>query len=284
MTVAELEGAVTRLGFAPSIEDGHELLLDAAERALGEISAVRPRVATVTLWHLTERPLFRMSLLEEIEGGKRFSLPAGASFYLETLGTGQVSFRRGEGHLVLSPTSTPGRITVTADALPEGEGTVECILHGVRGFRVPMLAIYAAPYAPDEPPRSPSGVREYRLDTVCPEYLELCEPPRLADGRPLCEGAEGEYTLEGTTLCVTLPEDAPLRLTYRKRLRIPPKGEIPLSDEEAALLPLFCAAYVFLDDDPDKAAFYLGRFREGLAAIAPQRERLSAFRDVLSWG
>ncbi len=284
MTVAELEGAVARLGFAPSIEDGRDLLLDAAERALSEISAVRPRVATVTLWHLLERPLFRMSLLEEIEGEKRFSLPAGASFYLETLGTGQVSFRRGEGHLALSPASIPGRVTVTTDALPEGEGTVECILNGVRGFRVPMLAVYAAPYAADQPPRSPSGVREYPLDTLFPDYLELCEPPRLEGGRPLCEGAESEYTLEGGTLRVMLPEDACLRLSYRKRLSIPTEGEIPLTAEEAALLPLFCAAYVLLDDDPDKAAFYLGRFREGLAVIAPQRESLSPFRDVLSWG
>ena len=284
MTVAELESAVARLGFAPSIEDGRELLLDAAERALGEITAVRPRVATATLWHLWERPLFRMSLLEEIEGEKRFSLPAGASFYLETLGTGQVSFHRGKGRLALSPVSTPGRVTVTADALPEGEGTVECVLTGVRGFRVPMLAVYLAPYTADEPPLSPNGAREYRLETVCPDYLELCEPPRLDGGRPLCEGTEGDYTLEGPTLRITLPEDACLRLSYRKRLSIPTEGEIPLDAEEAALLPLFCAAYVLLDDDPDKAAFYLGRFREGLAAIAPQRESLSAFRDVLSWG
>ena len=179
MTVAELEAAVARLGFSPSIEDGRELLLDAAERALGEIASVRPRVATATLWHLAERPLFRMTLLEEIEGEKRFSLPAGASLYLETLGTGRVSFRRGEGHLTLSPASTPGRATVTADALPDGEGCIECTLHGVRGFRVPMLAVYLAPYTADDPPRSPSQARSYPLDKLFPEYLELCEPPRL---------------------------------------------------------------------------------------------------------
>ena len=50
------------------------------------------------------------------------------------------------------------------------------------------------------------------------------------------------------------------------------------------LLPLFCAAYVFLDDEPDKAAFYLARFREGLAAIAPPKESHAAFRDILAWG
>ena len=284
MTVADLEGAVARLGFAPSIEDGRPLLLDAAERALAEITAVRPRVATATLWHLAERPLFRMSLLEEIEGEKSFSLPDGSSFYLETLGRGQVSFRRGEGQMTLSPAVTAGRVTVTAAALPTGEGTVECILSGVRGFRVPMLAIYESPYEADEPPRSPTAGHEYSLPAICPDYHSLCEPPRLADGRPLFPGAEGEYTVEGETLRVTIPEDARLTLTYRKRLTFPAEGEIDLAAEEAALLPLFCAAYVYLDDDPDKAAFYLGRFREGLAAIVPGKESLAVFRDVLAWG
>ncbi len=284
MTVAELEAAVARLGFAPSIEDGQELLLDAAERALGEITAVRPRVATATLWHLSERPLFRLSLLEEIEGEKTFSLPAGASFYLETLGMGQITLRRGGDRTVLSPAVTPGRATVTVGALPEGEGTVECRLGGIAGFRVPMLAVYGTPYTEEAPPSSPDGPRDYPLAEICPDYAELCEPPRLPDGRPLCEGASGEYTLEGTTLRLSLGEDACLRLTYRKRLTIPREGRLPLTEEEAALLPLFCAAYVFLDDDPDKAAFYLGRFREGLAAIAPTKEGIAPFRDVLSWG
>ncbi|MBO7292424.1 MAG: hypothetical protein J6V07_00650, partial [Clostridia bacterium] len=75
-----------------------------------------------------------------------------------------------------------------------------------------------------------------------------------------------------------------IRLTYRARLRIPEVGELPLTEEEASLLPLFCASYVYLDDDPDKAAFYLARFREGLARLAADTAAPHPFRDSTRWG
>ena len=36
MTLAELEAATARLGFTPSLDDGGELLRDAATRAIGD--------------------------------------------------------------------------------------------------------------------------------------------------------------------------------------------------------------------------------------------------------
>ena len=285
MTVAQLEAAVARLGFAPSIDDGGELLRDAAERAMAEILAVRPRIGRLLLRHCPETPLLAVGSPGEMRGEKTFSLPEGGSFYAESVGSGLLTVRRGHGtetH-VLEP-CVRGGTRVTVGAIPTAAGEVTLCVRGEAGFRLLVLAIYASPYAAAAPPVSPFDGSDYELSALAPDFAGLVGAPRLCDGTPLCEGEEGDYTLEGSRLHLAPRHACELRLSYRRRLTLPREGEIPLCAEEAALLPLFCAAYVFLDDDPDKAAFYLGRFREGLAAILPSREAVSAFRDVTGWG
>ncbi len=285
MTVAQLEAAVARLGFAPSIDDGGELLRDAAERAIAEILAVRPRIGRLILRHLPETPLLSVTSPKEIRGEKTFSLPEGGSFYLESVGDGLLTVSRGT-HQKTYPlrVGTRGGVTVTVGAIPTSEGAVTLRVVGGVGFYLPVLAVYASPYVSTAPPTSPFGTSDYDLAALAPDFAGLVGAPRLADGTPLCEGEEGDYTLEGSVLHLAPRRACEIRLSYRRRLPLTMEGKIPLCDEEAALLPLFCAAYVFLDDDPDKAAFYLARFREGLSAILPPREAVTAFRDVTGWG
>lgn len=285
MTVAQLEAAVARLGFAPSIDDGGELLRDAAERAIAEILAVRPRIGRLILRHLPETPLLAVASPKEIRGEKTFSLPEGGSFYLESVGEGHLTVARGtqKKDYPLSA-GLRGGVTVTVGALPTAEGSVTLRVSGGAGFYLPVLAVYASPYATAAPPISPFGTSDYDLSALAPDFAGLEGAPRLSDGTPLCEGEEGDYTLDGSILHLAPRRACEIRLSYRRRLPLTREGKIPLTDEEAALLPLFCAAYVFLDDDPDKATFYLARFREGLAAILPPREAVTAFRDVMGWG
>ena len=71
---------------------------------------------------------------------------------------------------------------------------------------------------------------------------------------------------------------------FHSRLSLPLEGELPLTEEEAALLPLFCAAYVYLEDDPEKAGFYLSRFREGLLRLKEPAGARLPYRDTSRWG
>ena len=101
----------------------------------------------------------------------------------------------------------------------------------------------------------------------------------------LIEGIGGDYSLRDGYI-LTIYRDLPCRieLSYRRTLTLPTVGKIPLTDEEAALLPLFCAAYVFLDDDPEKSAFYLARFSEGLRRLSRESAAPTYYRDTTGWG
>ena len=284
MTVAQLERAVARLGFAPSIEDGGPLLRDAAARALDELGAARPRLRTVSLWHLPSPPLYAEGSTELIRGEKAFSLPEGRSFFLRVLGRGGLAVTR-DGKEVLYPFAAgeDGLPAVLGGELPSGEGALSFRLFGEGGLRLLAFAVYDGSF--NGTPPDPFGGRSYDLATLFPSFGGLLSPPTAEDGRTLTEGAAADYTLEDGHL-LTLPPHSRgcLRLTYRVRLSLPEEGELPLTEEEAALLPLFCASYVYLDDDPERAAFYLARFREGLARLAADAAAPHPFRDSTKWG
>ena len=284
MTVAQLERAVARLGFAPSIEDGGPLLRDAAARALDELAAVRPRLRTVSLWHLPSPPLYAEGSTELLTGEKVFSLPGGHSFFLRVCGRGTLAVTR-DGKEELHPfTAGEGGLpTVLGGALPSGEGPLRFRLFGEGGLRLLAFAVYDGLF--DGTPPDPFGGRSYDLAALFSSFGGLLSPPTAEDGRALSEGAAADYTLEDGHILTLSPHiRGCIRLTYRVRLTVPEEGELPLTEEEAALLPLFCASYVYLDDDPDKAAFYLARFREGLARLAADTAAPRPFRDSTRWG
>ena len=284
MTVAQLERAVARLGFAPSIEDGAELLRDAAARALDEVAAVRPRLCRVSLWHLPPRPLYLEGDERPVTGKKTISLPDGLSFFLRVLGHGSLTVRRGETEVSFPFSHASGEAPVTlGGALPRGKGALSLRFSCEGSYRILTLAVYDALFA--ECPPDPHAPRGYDLSLLFPAFGGLTEPPKTRDGRILCEGAEGDYTLdEGHILRLSPHASGDICLTYRRRLALPEEGELPVTEEEAALLPLFCAGYVYLEDDPDKATFYLARFREGLARLAEPSGALHRFYDRTKWG
>lgn len=284
MTVAQLERAVARLGFAPSIEDGGPLLRDAAARALDELGAVRPRLRTVSLFHLPSPPLYAEGGVDLIRGEKTFSLPGGRSFFLRVSGRGALSVTRDGAEKLYPFTATEeGLPSVLGGALPTGEGPLHFRLFGEGGLRLLAFAVYDSLF--DGIPPDPFGGRSYDLAVLFPAFGGLLAPPSTEEGRALSEGAAADYTVEeGHILTLSPHVRGCIRLTYRARLTVPEEGELPLTEEEAALLPLFCASYVYLDDDPDRAAFYLARFREGLARLAADTAAPYPFRDSTGWG
>lgn len=282
MTLAQLKEAVARLGFAPLSEDTDALVRDAAMRALDEISAVRPRLVTASLWHLPSPPLYAEGSVEERMGAKTVSLPHGRSFFIRILGRGRILLTEGATTRALafegregSPATLGGNLT--------GGGPLSLTVEAEGGYRLLSLAVYDSEFS--EMPPDPAAPLTYDLRSLFSDFGSLTAPPKTVDGRPLREGSEGDYTVsEGHRLSLSRRLAGEVRLSYRARLTLPEAGELPLREDEANLLPLFCAAYVYLEDDPDKAAFYLARFREGLRALYEPRGGAHAFRDVHGWG
>lgn len=284
MTVEQLERAVARLGFAPGIEDGAPLLRDAAARALDEVAAVRPRLTRVSLFHLPAIPIYLEGEESTARGEKTVSLPCGRSFFLRIAGSGFVTACReggGEAHFPFA--SVPGVPAAIGGALPAGDGRITLRITASGDYRLLVLAVYDAAFG--EMPPDPTAPRDYDLSVLFPSFGGLAEPPRARDGRTLCEGSEGDYTLdEGRILRLSPHARGEVLLTYRRRLSLPDSGELPVTEEEAALLPLFCAAYVYLEDDPEKASFYLARFHEGLVRLRAPEEAIRRFHDTTGWG
>ena len=284
MTVAQLERAVARLGFAPSIEDGGALLRDAAARALDEIAAAHPRLRTVTLWHLPSPPLYHEGSTRPLRGERTITLPEGASFRLSVTGNGTFTATRDQKNATFSFYAPDGTSPATlGGSLPAGRGSLTLRLRAEGSYRILSLAVYDEVY--EGLPPDPLAPRAFELSELCPSFGALAAPPESLTGRPLCEGATGDYTLEeGRRLLLSPRTSGAIRLTYRAALPLTEEGELPVTDEEAALLPLFCAAYVYLDDDPEKASFYLARFREGLRRTAPVPPGTRPFPDRTKWG
>ena len=284
MTLAELEAATARLGFTPSLDDGGELLRDAAARALGEIALTRPRIAQASLWHYPDVPLYSEGSTESLSEERTVSVSGGNAFYLRITGRGRLTVQRGTQKSVYSFSSSEGASpAVLGGVIPTGEGELTLHFLPYSAYRILSLAIYEGAY-PGRPP-DPFAPKEYDLSSLLSDFGALIGPPRSAEGEALCEGANGDYTLqEGHLLSINRAAPCQLLITYRRTLGLPPSGDLPVTDEEAALLPLYCAAYVFLDDDPEKATFYLARFTEGIRRLAREDRGTERYRDTTGWG
>ena len=284
MTVQQLERAVCALGFVASVEDARPLLLEAAARGLQELAVACPRIGSATLWHLPSPPLYSEGSIERLTGEKTFSLPSGASYLLRLAGRGEVVFSRGGESLALPFSSREGEEpALLGGTIPGKNGAFTVRIRAEGGWRLLTLAIYDTVF-PTLPP-DPFGRRRYELSELIPDFGALVLCPEDENGRALVEGPSADYTLEDGHILSLPPHTAgKILLRYRRRLTLSEAGELPISEEESALLPLFCASYLLLEDEPEKASFYLSRFHEGLLGLQASKLSPTPFRDVNRWG
>ena len=257
---------------------------DTAERAIEELAAARPRVVTATLYHYPTLPLYSESGGEPFLGKKEIRIPSGSVFFARLSGEGTMAFRHGKGFIgyqFRTPLGT--QPAVLQGDIPDGDGEITLTLSAGRESRLLNLAVYDLPRGTKAP--DPDARPSYDLQEIFPDFGALIAPPRDANGTPLrCDLHVGYSLADGHIL--TLPAHSAGRLTieYRRRLSISEGGELPLSDAEAALVPLYCAAYVFLDEDAERAAFYLARFREGVRRLDYEGKGAVPYPDNTQWG
>ena len=90
---------------------------------------------------------------------------------------------------------------------------------------------------------------------------------------------------------LSVPSDYCGRIRVKYRKSIPdinpdePDSPIDLPEEYHSLLPLLTASYVWLDDDADKAQYYMSLYREGMSAlkIYANTEINPSYVDVVGW-
>lgn len=108
--------------------------------------------------------------------------------------------------------------------------------------------------------------RSFSLGEVAANFLRPDDVPRSGNGEPIADAS-----IHGGIL--TLPYDyaGEVRLRYRRAPVCIRTGEatesIDVPQEAAHLLPLLTAAYLWLDDEPERSEYYMTLYRTGLSAL-----------------
>ncbi len=257
MTYNQLKKDVFRLGFETVIED-EALLLGAANSALDLIYIDRPRVKTARIFVKAVNFGLRSDYIYVKGSPVSFDLE-GDAYSFTAVGRGKYTVETGEEKtsksIALGELTHSGRIGSAGKITFESEGG---------------LAIYNL-----------ATIKELTEDLEIPLYSRLREiDPTGGEGdfRSFCrfpyyeDGSEVKGVMQkGEKLFLPADFEGEIFLDYyRAPTHITadnPEQSIDISEEVAPLLPLLTASYLWLDDDSEKAQYYMALYRQSLATI-----------------
>lgn len=278
MTYNDLCSEITALGFETELES-EERVLNAANRALLTIFTERPLCKRLTLFKNKLSPIIRMS---------RISHKGGEDVSVQYEGAKAFSFKaHGTGRCVVLEKSSPAVIDFSENGrvyrgFLHGNGALRFI--GDYSYTVYDLAIFDEIFSEsvDDIPVV-SDFCEYVLREYCDDFLAFISSPTDEYGQAI-EGASLRCGI------MSIPESysGKISLIYKSA----PKKLTGNLDEEILLPPgcehlpaLLASAYVWLDDDADKAQYYMTLYKEAVAAVKYyDRESIdSKYYDVNGW-
>ena len=277
MKYSDLCTEVAALGFETEVEaDG--ALLHAAERAMRMIYTERPVYGVTEIYKPPVTPTQKISDLFH-RGGTVDTLPFDArSFTFRASGTGECRITDGAGERTLS-FSGDG---VLVRGFVYGEGRMELL--GEYSYAIYGLAFYDTLFGPSEEDiPTPDELVEYDAKRYTGPILSFTSPPKDGYGNPI----EGALAFAGR---IRIPNTytGRVRLEYKKappKIDTNPDTELMLPDGCEHLLPLLTAAYVWLDDDSDKAQYYMALYREAMTAVKLYDRTMAdtGYRSVNGW-
>ncbi len=283
MTILDVKHAILGYGYVQDLDNNDDHFYTTLNLALREVNRLRPRTSTAVIVHEPFAPVNEWRGPFSVAPGNNLSFSAKARcVVLEVSGGGGVTVTGAkfkDGTRAYSWQTVAGwvRIQATADELAEisVSCTTEygCILRNVTFFDTPF------------PTPVGSDVADYDLAAIVPDFDGVVLP-LIRDGVHAYPGDPRGMILHGRILRLPVKERGTYEVTYK--VAFPHYGdnddavEIPLDSELAELLPLLVAAYVWLDDDPDKAELYRARYQLAAAAIEPWPS-LTRWNDKKGW-
>jgi len=124
----------------------------------------------------------------------------------------------------------------------------------------------------------------YSLKDYAADFLTPCNVPTDSAGNTVT-GAR----VEGDKLILPYTYSGEVTVPYKRAPREIsadfPDDIIDVPADSETLLPLLTAAYLWLDDDADKAQYYMGLYRDGMDRLLRSRPNSinSKYTDVLRW-
>jgi hypothetical protein len=277
MTLNELKNDVARLGFENYIED-ENCFVASANRALSLIYIDRPVSKSATISIRGPRINIKQEFIEH-HAGEVIEIPfSGKSISFRTTGKGLcvITDQTGSNRVPLSMNNQLTKQFVF------GNGSI--VFSGDFYFTVSNLAVFEDTISnntPDIPEFSPVRVvdpndwcNDFRsfYTEPCDKYGNPIDSIKLIDGR-----IHAPYEFAGEIF-----------LTYY-RLPTPITSDdtispIDISNECAPLLPLLTASFMWLDDDVQKAQYYMSLYRDLVANVKRySTNKIDAKYSVNGW-
>ena len=281
MTVSQLYNSVAQLGFEDSLEEDDRFIF-AANRALLQVNAIRPVTSAYVINHKPMVNKVSDAIFDPLEKTDELFFYAEnvKSYYFEVDGNGTLYIEKYEASAdtwvkigMVELTGTQGFTAYRGFIKQDGafvNAPIRLHFDGEYLYSVRCVAMYEYLYSANEadiPAYEP--FTRYDISALAPDFLTLASPPIVeADGiTHLNQG----YNVENGRI-ILLPYDMKglFKVIYnRKPKSIENTGEvsedstvIDLDEDLCALLPILVASYVWMDDEPEKAQYYLMLYRE----------------------
>ena len=277
MTLRELLSEVLALGFESDGElDGAFVL--AANRGLMQIATEIPELTT---GRVIANGIHAVTVFETLSySGEPVSYRIqGKSAAFLASGEGECVIKDGGGerHISFFGAAAGVRVHVNGDA--------EITFIGDKPYTVADLTVYQTRFGEDEKSIPlPKREAEYPLRELFADYLCASAMPEDRHGSVI-----EKARIEGETLILPRDYSGTVYLSYKrlpKRMTLDgPDEKIDLAEPLCYLLPLITAAYVWLDNDEDKAAYYMNIYASEARRLghAMRRGVDSGYKRIGGW-
>lgn len=277
MTLNDIKKEVAHLGFeSESAVDGG--IESAVRRALSTIYNEHGTHTLGRLYQNSPTPKRHIPLIVHTAGVEDVITTDGGTYAFTVNSAGRFEIRDENG------TRTESFDTQNGYAYGRVKGEGEIRFLGEFRYTVYDLCIYGEDFAEGDVPPRFSKMREYDLRKIFPDFLFALSSPTDGEG----EKIRGASVSSGM---MYIPYGYVGEVVVEYRRRAPevsvnaPDAQLDIPTELASLVPLLAAAYVWLDDDAEKAQYYMSLYRDGMSAVKLYTRRAvdTAFTDATGW-
>ena len=284
MTVGELYFHVSQLGFEVALESNDRFYY-AANRALLQVNDLRPAIKSLVIDH---KPLRNMisSSFEPTErvSDTTYEANNAKAYYCEADGTGMLFVEKYDEatsrweilnvHEMTSKKKFVAYKGFFKDSAGFVKGLVRLRFSGDYVYSTRNVALYEHIYSADvaDIPAYEAYTR-YDLKEIASDFLGFTSPPIVDDAEQtrLNQG----YEVEGSTLLLPYDKSGVFKVMYKRRPKeIYNNGDatidaekIDLDEDLSYLMPNLVASYIWAEDEPSLAEYYLSLYRERAAEI-----------------
>ena len=278
MTLNDLKEELSAMGFENSIEADKNLIL-AVRRALATVYTERGVYKSFKMSHYPALPSLICKRLTHTPGETETFTLMGEAFSFSVFGSGAFS--------IISDGVKTVHEFDTLRYVWRGFISPSAVLEffGDTPFSVMNLAVFEKkPAASEEKICVYGEPLEYSLSELVPDFHSFASLPTDISGKEI-KGA----ILSSEKLLLPFSYQGEVNLSYKAA---PPKISLDRMDEELMLpketehlTALLSAAYYWLDDDADKANFYLALYKDALKGVKQYdtRQLGGGYKNVTGW-